>query len=71
MADTSQSDIYFALYRYTPSIPAAVIFTVVFGGLALFHLYRIIRHRAFFFTPFLIGLICMPPSAALRIPTLT
>ncbi|PYH41652.1 RTA1 domain-containing protein [Aspergillus saccharolyticus JOP 1030-1] len=48
---------YFALYRYTPSIAAAVVFTGVFCVLAILHLYRIIRHRTIFFIPFLIGLI--------------
>ncbi|PYH91883.1 RTA1 like protein [Aspergillus ellipticus CBS 707.79] len=55
MSDSSA--VYFALYRYTPSIAAAEIFAVVFGSLAIFHLYRLVRHRALFFIHFLIGLV--------------
>ncbi|RAL14299.1 RTA1 domain-containing protein [Aspergillus homomorphus CBS 101889] len=60
MADSSGQDqdvVYFALYRYTPSIPAAVVFAVVFCVLSIFHIYRLVRHRTFFFVPFVIGLV--------------
>ncbi|OJJ97020.1 hypothetical protein ASPACDRAFT_33780 [Aspergillus aculeatus ATCC 16872] len=59
MADptTDEDAVYFALYRYTPSIAAAVVFTVVFCALAIFFIYRIVRHRTLFFIPFLVGLI--------------
>ncbi|PYH78085.1 putative RTA1 domain protein [Aspergillus uvarum CBS 121591] len=55
--NTEHDAVYFALYRYTPSIAAAVVFTVVFCVLAILFIYRIVRHRTFFFIPFLIGLI--------------
>ncbi|RAK74493.1 RTA1 domain-containing protein [Aspergillus fijiensis CBS 313.89] len=55
--DTDQNASGFVLYRYTPSIAAAVVFTGVFCALALFFIYRIVRHRTLFFIPFLVGLI--------------
>ncbi|KAF7175512.1 hypothetical protein CNMCM7691_008613 [Aspergillus felis] len=54
MADNG--DVY-KLYRYVPSIPAAAIMAAVFGLLAMGHLYRIVNHRAYFFVPFIIGLL--------------
>ncbi|PYI00735.1 putative RTA1 domain protein [Aspergillus sclerotiicarbonarius CBS 121057] len=57
MADSSQDTVSFALYQYTPSLPAAIIFTVIFGGLSLFHLYRVIQHQTYFFIPFILGLL--------------
>lgn len=56
-ADTSQQE-YFALYRYTPSIPAAAVFIAVFVVLSVWHGILLFRHRAFFFIPFTIGLLC-------------
>jgi succinate dehydrogenase/fumarate reductase cytochrome b subunit len=56
-AESSQ-EVYFALYRYTPSIPAAAVFVAVFVALAVFHGIVLVRHRALFFTPFIVGLIC-------------
>jgi hypothetical protein len=49
----------YKLYRYVPSIPAAAVTAAVFGVLAMGHLYRIVNHRAYFFVPFIIGLLCM------------
>ncbi|CAG7996541.1 unnamed protein product [Penicillium olsonii] len=56
MSDTN-GGVDYALYRYTPSIPAAVIFAVIFGLLAAIHLLQLIKHRSYFFVPFLIGLL--------------
>ncbi|RAK95689.1 RTA1 domain-containing protein, partial [Aspergillus ibericus CBS 121593] len=55
MADTNTID--FVLYRYTPSLAAAIAFTAIFGILSLLHLYRVLHHRTYFFIPFLLGLI--------------
>lgn len=60
----SDGGVDYALYRYTPSIPAAVIFGVVFVGLSALHLIRLIKHRSYFFIPFLIGLLRKSPEAA-------
>jgi hypothetical protein len=52
----------FKLYRYTPSLPAAVIATVVFGILTVLHAWRMVRARAWYFTPFAVGGICKTAS---------
>lgn len=58
MSDQSHDDGFaFALYRYTPSIPAAVVFTVLFFIVAVVQLFLIIRHRTYFFVPFFVGLL--------------
>ncbi|KAI4119305.1 MAG: hypothetical protein LQ345_000774 [Seirophora villosa] len=43
------------LYRYTPSLAAAVIAIVVFTVLSALHTYRMIRSRLWFCLPFTIG----------------
>lgn len=59
MSTTSNDGgIDFALYRYTPSIAAAIIFTVVFFIITALHGIRLWRTRAYFFIPFIIGLLC-------------
>lgn len=47
------------IYGYNPSIPAAVIFIVLFGASTGFHGYQLIKARALYFIPFLIGGACM------------
>jgi hypothetical protein len=61
---TSSSDggIDFALYRYTPSIPAAVVFAAVFLIVTILHGIQLWRYRTFFFIPFIIGLLCEYPQ---------
>lgn len=46
------------LYRYTPSLVAAIITIIVFGILSLFHTYRMIKSRLLFCLPFTIGGFC-------------
>ena len=48
----------FRLYRYTPSLPAAIVSAAVFGILTTFHTWRLWRARAFYFTAFTIGGLC-------------
>ncbi|KAK1974368.1 RTA1 like protein [Colletotrichum cereale] len=45
----------FQLYRYTPSLPAAIVSVVVFAILTLLHTWRLYRARAFYFTAFIVG----------------
>ncbi|KAH7166449.1 RTA1 like protein-domain-containing protein [Dactylonectria macrodidyma] len=45
----------FQLYRYTPSLPAAIVGVAVFAVLTLSHLWRLYRHRAYYFIAFTIG----------------
>jgi hypothetical protein len=49
----------FALYRYKLSLPAAIAAVVIFLFLSLLHLWRLYRHRAFYFTAFTVGGFCM------------
>ncbi|OOQ84049.1 RTA1 domain protein [Penicillium brasilianum] len=59
MSSSTSSDggVDFALYRYTPSIAAAVIFAVIFLVLTILHGIRLWRHHTYFFAPFIIGLL--------------
>jgi uncharacterized SAM-binding protein YcdF (DUF218 family) len=63
MSDTSNG-VDYALYRYTPSIPAAIVFGGVFMGLSILHLIRLLKHRSYFFIPFLVGLLRKKPPSA-------
>ncbi|KAK0722617.1 RTA1 like protein-domain-containing protein [Lasiosphaeria miniovina] len=45
----------FALYRYKVSLPAAIAAVGVFFILSLLHVWRIYRHRSFYFTAFTVG----------------
>ncbi|KKZ61475.1 hypothetical protein EMCG_00137 [[Emmonsia] crescens] len=45
----------FELYRYIPSLPAAIISVVVFAILTVSHTWRLLRARAFYFTAFTVG----------------
>ncbi|KAL2782980.1 putative RTA1 domain protein [Aspergillus keveii] len=42
-------------YRYDPSLPAALIFTILFGMSSLFHTYQMLRTRTWCFIPFVLG----------------
>ncbi|KAL3452728.1 RTA1 like protein-domain-containing protein [Aspergillus insuetus] len=66
-ADTSQEAVHFALYRYTPSIPAAAVFVAAFVALSVWHGVLLLRHRALFFIPFIIGLLFEAAGYAARI----
>lgn len=48
----------FQLYRYTPSLPAAVISAIVFAILTVLHTWRLYRARAFYFIAFTVGGLC-------------
>lgn len=48
----------FQLYRYTPSLAAAVVAVVIFAILTVVHTGLLLRARAFYFTAFTIGGIC-------------
>ncbi|KAF7557736.1 hypothetical protein G7Z17_g472 [Cylindrodendrum hubeiense] len=49
------ADDEFELYNYKPSSAAAMIFLIAFGLATIWHMWVIIRHRAWYFTPLLIG----------------
>lgn len=48
----------FQLYRYTPSLPAAIAAVAVFGFLTAYHCWLIKRHKSFYFVAFAVGGIC-------------
>ena len=48
----------FKLYRYDPSMPAAIIFTILFLLITAVHLYQVIRTKTMIFIPFVIGGLC-------------
>ena len=56
MSDTTERR--FELYRYFPSLPAAIVAIVVFGLLTLGHTWRMMRTKTWFCTPFVIGGLC-------------
>ena len=62
MADTTQegpgSDWNFELYRYTPSLAAAIVSVIVFGMLTAAHTWRLSRAKTFYFTAFTVGGLC-------------
>lgn len=57
-AEASSAGYDFQLYRHTPSLAAAVISTILFAIVSGLHLWKLLRHRALYFTAFLIGGIC-------------
>ncbi|EUC46921.1 hypothetical protein COCMIDRAFT_4065 [Bipolaris oryzae ATCC 44560] len=48
-------EVDFKLYRYDPSMAAAVIFIVLFLLISVLHLYQTVRTRTWILTPFVIG----------------
>lgn len=65
MAEAPGADFNFQLYRYTPSLAAAVVGVVVFAILTIMHIGRLLKARAFYFTAFTIGGICKWPYSRL------
>jgi hypothetical protein len=48
----------FKLYRYAPSLGAAVVFIIRFGICASFHAWKLFQKRIFYFIPVLMGVLC-------------
>ncbi|TIA61073.1 RTA1-domain-containing protein [Aureobasidium pullulans] len=55
MSDSSTQYGDFKLYRYDPSMAAAVIFIIAFILITALHFYQMIRTKTYFFIPFVIG----------------
>ncbi|KAF2666302.1 RTA1-domain-containing protein [Microthyrium microscopicum] len=49
---------HYELYRYKPSLPAAIVFTILFALVTSLHGYQMIRTRTWFYIPFFIGGLC-------------
>jgi len=48
----------FKFYQYDPSAEAAIIFIALFGLLTLLHSWQMLRTRAWYLIPFVVGGIC-------------
>lgn len=48
----------YPLWRYIPSLPAAIVFTILFSILTIGHTWRMVRHRLWFCIPFVVGGLC-------------
>lgn len=48
----------FKLYRYNPSLAAAIIFIVLFFTVTALHFYQMLRTRTWIFIPFVVGGVC-------------
>jgi len=54
----SDGQFSFELYRYTPSLVAAIIFLVLFVLTTFYHVYQVLRTRCWFFSVFVVGGVC-------------
>ncbi|TDZ33095.1 Protein RTA1 [Colletotrichum spinosum] len=54
-AGNSEAAFDFQLYRYTPSLAAAVVSVIVFAALTVLHTWRLWKAKAFYFTAFTVG----------------
>ncbi|OQE36947.1 hypothetical protein PENCOP_c011G05664 [Penicillium coprophilum] len=52
---SDNGEVSFELYRYTPSLVAAIIFIVLFVLATFYHLYQVVRTRSWYFTIFVVG----------------
>jgi hypothetical protein len=58
----------FKLYRYNPSMAAAVIFIILFLLVTVLHTYQMLRTRTWIFIPFVIGGVCKIPTTIVPLP---
>lgn len=56
MSTTSSNNGGYQLYRYEPSLVAAVIFTIIFALLGIAHIFRVVKGKIFYFFVFTIGI---------------
>lgn len=56
--DHQEESFDFKLYRYDPSLPAAIVTVIVFAILTAGHVWRLWRARAYYFVVFTIGGLC-------------
>lgn len=48
----------FVFYHYTPTIAGAIIFTILFFAVTVQHVFQLVRYRAWFMLPVVVGGIC-------------
>lgn len=58
MSGNDDGGIDFKLYRYTPSLVAAVLFIVLFALTTAYHLWQTVRPRCWYFLVFVTGGVC-------------
>lgn len=51
-------DAEWALYRFAPSMAAAVVFAIMFLLVTIVHVFQMIRTRTWYLTPFCLGGAC-------------
>ncbi|OTA91481.1 hypothetical protein M434DRAFT_22377 [Hypoxylon sp. CO27-5] len=51
----TEAEFEFKLYRYNPSLAAAIVFIIVFATLTALHTWRLYRKRTVYFTAFTVG----------------
>ena len=54
----AEETVDFKLYRYNPSMAAAIIFIILFFLITALHFYQMMRTRTWIFIPFVIGGVC-------------
>ena len=59
------------LWQYVPSIPAAIIFALLFLLPTIFHIWKICKTRARFCIPFAIGGVCTFLPTHSYLPTIS
>ena len=53
-----KSHYHYQLYRYEPSLAAAIVFIVVFACTTVYHSYQLVTSRSWYFIPFALGGVC-------------
>lgn len=61
----SDNDVDFKLFRYDPSMAAAILFAILFLAISVIHAYQLIRTQTWIFVPFAIGGFCKFTSSNL------
>lgn len=54
----NEDHVDFKLYRYDPSLAAAIIFCILFLIITSIHLYQMVRTKTWILVPFVIGGSC-------------
>lgn len=48
----------FVFYNYTPSLAAAILFSVLFFIVTIAHITRMVMKKTWYFIPFVLGCLC-------------
>lgn len=61
----------YPLWRYVPSLPAAIVFAILFGIATVLHGFMMVKNRSWFCLPFVVGGICKSSPHAYFAPELS